>query len=103
MNKQAWLDTAEVIDALRVMPRILVLGYCSWAAYVIDRTLSWYFTLPDIERTVAASGMVSIVTSMVTTIGGWVLKIYVSGGRDWQLDMMNRTRTTATTVETVSK
>jgi hypothetical protein len=39
--KQHWLDAAEVFDAWRVAPRIVLFGYCAWLVEVIDRILTW--------------------------------------------------------------
>lgn len=82
-TKQWMLDAAEVFDAWRVFPRVLVGGYWLWVALVVHDILQWYKLLPSPERTLEASGLAGAVITAVTGMATWVSKIYMDGGRSW--------------------
>lgn len=84
MTKQLWLDIAEIIDAWRVVPRVLLFAYCTWVWHVVAEILAWYQALPAVERSMEASGMAAAVITAVTGLSAWVFKVYSAGGRDWQ-------------------
>lgn len=83
MNKQPWLDAAEIFDAWRVVPRVLVFGYSAWAIYIVNRCLVWYQAIPAPERNIEASSLTTVVISAVTGLATLALKIYMQSGRDW--------------------
>lgn len=83
MNKQAWLDVAELIDALRIVPRALLASYCLWVWHVTSQILDWYQHLPASERSLETAGLTGAVITAVTGLATWVFKIYSDGGRDW--------------------
>lgn len=83
MNKQAWLDSAEVFDSWRVVPRAILFGYCWWVAHVTDSALTWYQRIPASERGIESAGLVGAIITAVTGMAVWVFKIYTGGGRDW--------------------
>lgn len=83
LAKTWWLDVAEVFDAWRVIPRLLVFGYWLWIVWLVDNLLRWYQSLPADERTLEASGFATFVITAVTGMGSWVSKIYMDGGRSW--------------------
>lgn len=83
-TKQAWLTAAEVFDAWRVIPRIVLLGFAGWTIYIFDRTLTWYFTLPSADRTLYTSGVVTGLLSAITGLFTLVVKFYMQTGRNWQ-------------------
>jgi hypothetical protein len=80
-NKQFWLDGAEIADAYRVVPRILILGwmgfYMEYAWFLTD----WFFTLaaPTLEQTT----FVTTVISALGTMSIWLGNIYVNSRRKW--------------------
>lgn len=76
MNKQWWLDTAEVIDANRLVPRAIMAGY----GYAFWRLLEWYMALPEPTNQQSAA-----FASMVG-LAGAVTKFYVETGRRWNGD-----------------
>lgn len=82
-DKQWWLDAAEVFDAWRIAPRVLLFGYWIWVAWIVDRLLSWYMALPADERSMEASGMATFVITAVTGLASWISKIYMHSGRLW--------------------
>lgn len=70
------MDAAEVIDSLRIFPRILAVGY----AALVGVTAYWYFfRLAAPDRTVE----VTAVTGGIFTLAPYVFKSYTDGGRDW--------------------
>ena len=82
-QKQFWLDLAEVFDAWRVVPRVLLFSYCAWVVAVTHDILVWYQALPAGDRTLEASGLAAAVITAVTGFASWVTKIYLHGGRSW--------------------
>jgi len=85
MNKQAWLDIAEVIDAHRIIPKlILVLAFFGYGMYAYDSYI-WvkeiYKTTNDIPTSVAAfaGGTLSALGGVLTLM----VNKYFEGGRKW--------------------
>ena len=74
MNKQGWLDWAEVIDAHRIFPKVFVFGY----GILCWKMALWYMVLekPTTEQT----AFVTIVVSVFAPLFNW----YAQGGRRWQ-------------------
>jgi hypothetical protein len=83
MTKQTWLAAAEVIDAFRVVPRMILFGYSMWTVKVVWYVLGWYTALPAVERSLEASGLAAGVITAVTGLATFAIKIYLAGGRDW--------------------
>jgi hypothetical protein len=100
VNKTKFLDFAEVFDAWRIIPRLVLFCYGGWLAYVTDRLLNWYMALPVAAQSTQASGFCLGAIGALTTIGGYVYRVYSNTGRSW--DNMGSVRTTAIS-ETVTK
>lgn len=83
MDKQRYVDFAQVFDQLRVVPRLVLFGYGWWVAHVTDSTLTWYMQLPSAERTLEASGLAGAIITAVTGLFPWIYKIYANTGNDW--------------------
>ena len=49
MNKQSWLDLAEIINAFRIIPRILVLVFYAFAGWYIQTVTAEYFVLITLQ------------------------------------------------------
>ena len=97
-TKQAWLDACEVFDSARVIPRLAVAWFFWLVTIVIFKVLNWYLHLtPADEKTIGDGAVVIGVISAVTGMSGVVLKIYVSGGRDWDSQQPYATSTTVRT------
>ena len=83
MNKQQWLDLAESIDALRLIPRLLLVSYCGFVFWLTDRVLTWYFALPASERGVEAAGLAAGIFTAATGLATIFLNAYLKSGRSW--------------------
>ena len=71
--KQVALDAAEVADAWRVIPRIVLLGY----GYMLWHSQEWFFSLTDPAMT--QSSYVSVIWGAGAMLTGW----YFNTGRKW--------------------
>jgi hypothetical protein len=101
MNKDRWLQYAEIFDSWRVVPRLLLFSYSTWLVIATDRLLSWYMALPIAAQTGQASAFCGGSITALTGIGGYVYRIYSEGGRDWGTMQPSKTSTVvASTVET---
>jgi len=83
MNKQQWLDTAEAIDAMRLIPRLLMVGYCGFVLNLTDRLLTWYFSLPAAERSIEATGLAGGMFTAATGLATIFVNTYLRSGRSW--------------------
>ncbi len=72
-KKKLVLTIAELIDAFRLVPRLVLVGY----ALLVWSVVSWYMGLPDPSTQHAA--LVTIVVGIIAPIVG----LYQSSGRKW--------------------
>jgi hypothetical protein len=70
------LEWAEVIDAYRVVPRLLLLGY----GYLVWHVTTWFMSLP--EPTTQQAALVTAVVGITAPIAGF----YQQSGRKWDRD-----------------
>lgn len=82
-NKQKWLDLAEAMDALRVVPQSLLYGYFIFAGVYVVKMSTWYMALPAAERTAEVSAFVGGTITAICGIGSLCVKFYVQSGRSW--------------------
>lgn len=83
MEKQKWLNAAEIFDAWRIIPRA-VLGTTVIFAIVYVATITmWYMDLPTADRTMEATGLATITIPAVMGLAGKVFDWYVKTGRKW--------------------
>lgn len=83
MQKSKWLDIAEILDALRVVPRailVTVIIFTGW--YIVFITL-WYFNLPVEERQYADAGFLSITIPGIFGLTGKICQWYLQTGKKW--------------------
>lgn len=73
--KEKWLDVAEVIDSLRIYPRIIVSAY----GWLVGYVTVWYMRAPLVDHTVHDVAMITGVYGMAA----YVIKVYLDGGRNW--------------------
>lgn len=83
MNKQWWMDVAEVLDSLRLVPRFLIIGFALFAVNQIAEMNDWYRTLPSAERAVEASGYAFAVIGVIVGLFTKSLDYYFKTGRKW--------------------
>lgn len=81
--KQRWLDTAEIIDSYRVVPRLFLVACFIWTMDITHVLLAWYMRLPPTERGLEASGFASVVFMSVFGFMKLVYDTYARSSRDW--------------------
>jgi hypothetical protein len=89
-----WLLAAERFDAWRIVPRILLFGYCGFAAYLIDTIVTWYTHLPAAEQSIQNAGLITAVSTVLTGFGVPIFSIYSQNGRNWDVPQSVMTQTT---------
>lgn len=100
-TKQAILHWAEVLDSLRVFPRIIMGLYLYYAAWMTTYLVVWYSNLPATGRGTQESAMVGGIIAAITGFFPSVLKIYQDGGRNWSATpLMQTTSMSAVTTTT---
>ena len=83
ITHQSWLRVAEIIDVLRVFPRVF-LGIClAWAIALNYELIRWYMHLPHAERGFEATGFASVTFTVVMGFLKLVYQTYTDAGRDW--------------------
>lgn len=85
MDKQFWLNLAELIDAYRLMPRAILAASLAFAGWYIYAITVWYMALPLIERTVEVSGFAGLTIPAVFGLAGKMVDWYLKTGRSWTI------------------
>ena len=83
-RKENWMAAAEVIDALRIFPRILVLSYGWFVGYTTIYSIYWYAALPAAERTVEVTAFYTMQMGSIGALAAYIFKVYTDGGYDWE-------------------
>lgn len=83
MNKQAWLDRAEVFDSWRVVPRLIVLIYLAMLIWLTSYFAVKFFAIAAAERNTQLTAFASMLLTVAYGAFGWIYKIYGNTGRDW--------------------
>jgi hypothetical protein len=83
MDKQFWLDLAELIDAYRLMPRAILIASLGFAGWYIYEISIWYMAIPAADRTMEATGLASITIPAVFGLAGKMVDWYLKTGRSW--------------------
>jgi len=83
VNKQAWLDGAELVDAWRVAPRLIVFIYLFMLHWLTVYFAVKFFGLPAAERTTQLTAFASVLITAAYGAFGFIYKIYSDGSRDW--------------------
>ena len=81
--KTLWLDLAEVVDAWRVVPRLVLLSFSGLIGYTNVDVLHWYMALPAAERSAQVTAVIGIIIPSLSGLAVYVYRIYASGGRRW--------------------
>jgi hypothetical protein len=88
VNKPFWLDVAEVLDALRVFPRLILFSAFCFTAWYAWYALSLAVSVIDAAADPSlASGIVGgaigITVPFVGSMFAKVADIYMNTGREW--------------------
>jgi len=81
MNKQFWLDFAEILDAIRLAPRFILICSYYFAFMYITKLTNYYLASPD--KTTTLTAFVSITIPAITGIISMLTKAYFDSGRKW--------------------
>lgn len=84
MDKKTWLSIAEIIDGLRIMPRVILASALGFAAWYIYALTVWYMALPAAERTLEVSGLAGLTIPAVFGLAGKIVDWYLKTGRTWK-------------------
>lgn len=98
MNKSWWLDIAEILDALRVFPRLLLLAafaFTCWYSWVALSTVIGLVehmpakadatTAEMIAQNIVA-GVIGLTVPMIGNMFAKISDIYLQTGRKWSGD-----------------
>lgn len=93
-----WLAVAETVDALRVFPRVMLIGYGAWVIYFVSRIMQFYFDLPNDARTPEVTAFSTLVIGAVTGFAAPIFTIYTNSARDWTTYNNSRGATSETVI-----
>lgn len=83
VEKANWIHWAEIFDAWRIVPRLVLLSYGWFVYHVVMYILAWYTHLTT-TSSVGDGVVVSVCVTAVTGFAPWVLKIYMDASTDWK-------------------
>jgi len=83
MNKNQWLDWAELVDSYRVFPRLFLVACFVWSVNTSYILIDWYIKLPDASRGLEASGFGTLTLTAILTFMKLVYTTYSDAGRSW--------------------
>jgi len=73
-TRQKWLLTAEIMDAWRIVPRLLVIAY----SYLVWDAYTWFTSLDDPNTQQAA-----LISTLIGAAAG-IFGLYTGTGRNWK-------------------
>lgn len=100
MTKVTWLQVAEIVDHLRVFPRLVLIAYGCYVYQVTFFILIWYSNQPKDARGTEESAVVIAVIGAVTGFAPWIFKIYADSATDWSGKPASTVTTVAATTTT---
>jgi len=80
---------AEAIDALRIFPRFMLVGYGLWVVYFVGRIMQFYFDLEPAARSTEVTAFCTLVIGAVTGFSAPIFSIYNASARNWDQYYMN--------------
>lgn len=103
-RRDEMLHIAEVVDAMRVFPRLFLASCFFWCVWVTYQLLYFYFLLPTGERTTQVTTLVTALQAALLGFLKLVYSDYRKDGRKWgqQPVATNTTATVATTTTTTA-
>lgn len=100
MNKTRLLDWAELIDKLRIYPRLFLTACFIWTVWLSILLVHWYTTLPKEDRSLEATGFGSITFVAVLGFLKLVYQTYTDAGKDWSQQPSSTQTTVASSTTT---
>lgn len=97
MTKEPWIKIAEVIDHLRIFPRLVLIAYGYYVYEVTFFILTWYSNQPKEARGTEESAVVIAVVGAVTGFAPWIFRIYADSATDWAAKPPSVTTSSSTT------
>jgi hypothetical protein len=98
VNKQAWMDMAEVSDAHRVRETAALAGYGVFVIYVILRILQFYFDAPpELQQSPAFAGFCVSIFTVVTGFSAPIFTTFNNAKRPWPQQATTSTAVVTTT------
>ena len=82
-RKANWLAAGEVIDALRIFPRLLICAYGWWVYKITSIIIQDYFALAPADRTTQVTAFITVVLPGIFGLAAVVFQTYSNGGYDW--------------------
>lgn len=82
-SKLHWVEVAEVIDSLRIFPRLFLAACFTWVVQNTWVLVAWYIHLPHAERGLEATGFGSSVLLGEMAFLRLVYSTYSENGRNW--------------------
>lgn len=84
MKKETWLSVAELFDAFRIVPRILLVGY----GILLYKTVTWYMMIAPliIDNKVLIDGPTTQHAALITAVvglGAAIFGLYSNSGRSY--------------------
>jgi hypothetical protein len=96
------LHAAEVIDSMRVFPRLFLASAFAWGVWITYQILMFYFHLPAAERTEGVSLFCGGVQGAVLAFVKFVFDRYSMTSRDWNQQPMQTVTTVAASTTTAT-
>lgn len=89
MNKQTFLDVAEVLDAFRTIPRIMLIAVFTFVLWYTYEFTAFYFDLIEQEgvtdwKLTAYSGFGALTIPALVGFAGGITKAYMDSGKKWR-------------------
>jgi hypothetical protein len=100
VNKEDVLRWAEVVDRLRIFPRLVLIGYAWYVWNVTFFILNWYAHEPANSRGIEESGVVGVVITAVTGFSPLIYRIYASTSQPWDPQSTTTSTTMTRTIGT---
>jgi len=96
MNKSKLLDWAELIDRLRIYPRLFLTACFIWTVWLSMMLVHWYTTLSKEDRSLEATGFGSITFVAVLGFLKLVYQTYTDAGHNYDISPTATVKTTST-------
>ena len=92
-KKKSHLRTAEVFDAWRVFPRVMLTFFFAGYCWLMLESWQWYKSLPvDTMDWANLAALTAFPLALLTGLGGIfgsMYKHYQGSGRDWSKPVLN--------------